>query len=99
MGLDNKYGYVKTEHGDIGEDEPVVVFRAQDGLLVELLDAYQELCRQAGSPRRHIDLITHTREQVRTWQADRTNFVRRRPTSAGPAGKAWALRQGFVEES
>jgi hypothetical protein len=56
------------------------------------------MCRQAGSPRRHLDLISNTREQVRTWQGDRTNFVRRPPTSAGPAGQAWALRHGFVEE-
>ncbi len=98
MGSDNKYGHVTTERGDIGENEPVVVFRAQDELLVELLDAYREMCRQAGSPRRHLDLISNTREQVRTWQGDRTNFVRRPPTSAGPAGQAWALRHGFVEE-
>ena len=30
MGIDAKYGRVTTERGDIGEDEPVVVFRAQD---------------------------------------------------------------------
>jgi hypothetical protein len=98
MGLDNKYGEVTTERGDIGEDEPVVVFRAQDGLLPELLEAYRAMCREAGSPRRHLDLINDTLMQVRAWQADRTNRVLRPPLSGGPAGQAWALRRGFVEE-
>ncbi|HEY5484425.1 MAG TPA: hypothetical protein VIK31_11555 [Propionibacteriaceae bacterium] len=36
---DSTYGKVTTEHGTIGADEPVIVFRAKDKLLPALLDA------------------------------------------------------------
>lgn len=36
MAVDRKYGRVTLERGTIGEDEPVVVFRAQDKMLPEL---------------------------------------------------------------
>jgi hypothetical protein len=37
MAVDKKYGRVTLENGSIGEDEPVVVFRAQDVVLPRLL--------------------------------------------------------------
>jgi len=57
MALDGKYGRVTLERGDIGEDEPVVVFRAQDALLPKVLDWYATECLKAGSPRHHVDLV------------------------------------------
>lgn len=42
MAVDGKYGRVTLEHGDIGEDEQVVVFRAQDSLLPKVLAWWQE---------------------------------------------------------
>ena len=68
MGYDSKYGRVTTEHGDIAETEPVVVFRAQDRLLPKLLKVYSILCELAGSPQHHLDLIHATTMRVKQWQ-------------------------------
>jgi len=69
VGIDGKYGRVTLENvNTIADDEPVVVFRAQDKLLTELLAVYWALCRQAGSPQRHLDLIEETLAKVDTWQ-------------------------------
>lgn len=68
MAKDLKYGNVTLEHGTIGEDEPVVVFRAKDVLLPALLAHYARLCAQAGSPPRHLELIAETTGRVNQWQ-------------------------------
>jgi hypothetical protein len=68
MGYDGKYGKVATEHGDIPDDEPVIVFRAQDRLSVSVLRAYFELCRVAGSPQRHLSLVSGTIRRFTDWQ-------------------------------
>lgn len=70
MAVDNKYGRVTVERGTIGEDEPVVVFRAQDQLLPEVIRYYAKLCRENGSPARHIAGLYATLERVRDWQHD-----------------------------
>ncbi len=78
MGYDAKYGEVTTEHGTIGRDEPVVVFRAQDRLLPKLLKVYRIMCELAGSPQHHLDLIDSTAGEVKDWQ---TIFPPRTPNS------------------
>lgn len=70
MAVDRKYGRVTIEHGSIGENEPVVVFRAQDKLLPAVLDYYQQLCAQAGSPQAHVSMLDETLRQVRVWQEE-----------------------------
>lgn len=60
MAYDRKYGKVTTEFGNIGEDEPVVVFRAQDVLLPKVLAYYHLFCMKIGSPRFHLNLIMDT---------------------------------------
>lgn len=77
MAIDGKYGRVTIEHGSIGEDEPVVVFRAQDILLADLLGEYYELCAEARSPQRHLDLIVATRDKIEAWQAEHHTQVPR----------------------
>jgi hypothetical protein len=80
MGIDSKYGRVTTELGTIGEDEPVVVFRAQDATMVEVLQRYHLICLKAGSPRRHLLAILDAIENVKNWQSrNRTQT----PTSDG----------------
>jgi hypothetical protein len=69
MAIDAKYGRVTLEHGTIGEDEPVVVFRAQDALLPKVLMYYHLFCLKAGSPRRHLGMILNALERVQAWQA------------------------------
>ena len=70
MAIDGKYGRVTLEHGVIGEDEPVVVFRAQDETTIHLLDYYRILCVLAGSPARHLALIDKTRATFHDWQGE-----------------------------
>lgn len=73
MAIDNKYGRVTLERGSVGEDEPVVVFRAQDALLMDVLQHYRELCVAAGSPERHLVGIDEVLRVVNVWQAE--NFT------------------------
>ena len=70
MAIDGKYGRVTLEKGTIGEDEPVVVFRAQDELLPQILGLYRDLCNAAGSPDRHLTAIDAASERVAAWQAE-----------------------------
>lgn len=78
MAIDPKYGRVTTEHGVFGEDEWVVVFRAQDETLLDVLAYYHLVCRSAGSPNHHLEGILKTRSKVEAWQADHHTRV---PTS------------------
>lgn len=88
MGVDGKYGRVTTEFGNIGEDEPVVVFRAQDGLMVKVLMYYHLFCLKAGSPRRHLDAILDAIDNVRRWQSNNPTKV---PESVGyEKDQGWA---------
>jgi hypothetical protein len=70
MGYDLKYGKVTTEHGDIPDDEPVVVFRAKDKLLPQVMMHYRTLCLNAGSPARHLEIITKNVRRVQDWQRE-----------------------------
>jgi hypothetical protein len=69
MGYDRKYGKVTTEFGTIGEDEPVVVFRAQDATLPDVLRMAATLSKCIGSPERHIKILENTIKTIETWQA------------------------------
>lgn len=70
MGIDSKYGRVTTEFGTIGEDEPVIVFRAQDRLVPDLLKVYNIMCKLAGSPDHHMELVHGADEPAfLAWQA------------------------------
>lgn len=68
MGYDLKYGHVTTERGTIADDEPVVVFRAQDAILPDLLDWYAAECARRGSPARHLSAIGDAHAAVTDWQ-------------------------------
>jgi hypothetical protein len=70
MPFDNKYGRVTLERQrNIGDDEPVIVFRAQDRLLPKLLKVYRYFCELAGSPDNHLRLIDESAAQIKAWQA------------------------------
>lgn len=84
MAIDAKYGKVTLEHGTVGDDEPVVVFRAKDVLLPKVLAYYVLFCLKAGSPRRHIDIILASRDKVVDWQKRNATRV---PNSN--ASRAW----------
>lgn len=44
MAIEQKYGQVTTEFGDIPPNEPVFLLRAQDSLAPVALAAYQAAC-------------------------------------------------------
>ena len=69
MAKDLKYGKVTLEKSSIGEDEPVVVFRARDKLLLKVLAYYHLFCLKEGSPRKHLDLILDAHKIVKDWQS------------------------------
>lgn len=71
MAYDGKYGHVTLEHGDhIPDDEPVIVFRAKDKLLPQVLAYYHMLCMEAGSPMRHLRILAEAHQRITGWQAD-----------------------------
>lgn len=76
MGYDRKYGRVITEHGDIPDDEPVIVFRARDKTVPHLLAYYLMLCTSAGSPQRHLEIIRNTHRLFTEWQDQYETKVR-----------------------
>lgn len=86
MGYDSKYGRVTTEHGDIPDDEPVIVFRARDLLAPKAIRHYAGLCRDEGSPDFHVDLCTATAREFEDWQDDHPDRVRV-PDSAAHQGR------------
>jgi hypothetical protein len=81
VAIDRKYGRVTLENGSVGEDEPVVVFRAADVLLPKVLACYRQFCVEQGSSRFHQDLVSDAREKVRTWQLNNPGKVKT-PNSA-----------------
>jgi len=68
MAIDRKYGRVELEHSTVGEDEPVFVFRAQDRLLIKVLDHYLTYCRLYGSSQAHLDSIEAAMKAISDWQ-------------------------------
>ena len=74
MAIDLKYGQVTVERpGDMGDDEPVIVFRSKDRLLPMVLGYYSALCEAEGSPEGHLNRLDETMDRVKEWQ--RTHFT------------------------
>jgi hypothetical protein len=76
LGYDGKYGRVSTEHGDIPDDEPVIVFRARDVNTRAVLAHYLKLCDQGSSPVRHLRLIAEALHRFTGWQEKNPDKVR-----------------------
>lgn len=94
MAIDGKYGRVTVERGTVGDDEPVVVFLAQDRLLPQVLRFYRDLCANEGSPQRHLTLLDRTTETVVAWQA--ANFTKT-PSSDALDGYAAVTAQARAQ--
>jgi len=75
MAYSLKYGHITTEHGDIAEDEPVFIIRAQDKLAPEVLKHYLTMCQREGSPHGHIIGIIENIDVMEKWQ--REHFTKR----------------------
>lgn len=76
MGYDGKYGKVTTEHGDIPDDEPVIVFRGRDKMVPAMLRFYLDMCAENGSPQRHLDLVQRSAANIIQWQVEHSDQAR-----------------------
>ena len=76
MGYDGKYGKVTTEHGNIPDDEPVIVFRGRDILLPAVLANYAEMCESERSPEGHVELVRETAQRITCWQQENWSRVK-----------------------
>lgn len=86
MAISKKYGRVELQHGTIDEDEPVIVFRARDARLPEVLADYMKLCMVAGSPQRHLDMIFESYQEVTEWQEENPEQVK---VADSESSRAW----------
>jgi hypothetical protein len=72
--IDGKYktsgDITKLDGTSLPEDEPLILFRGQDKLLPRLLEHYNQLCRDAGSPKAQLDLLQQRIDEIKKWQAD-----------------------------
>ncbi len=73
MSMDRKYGKVMTEHGNIPDDEPVFVLRAQDRLAVVALEAYVATCRACLEVKtNHSNLVDDAISAFKQWDVKKT---------------------------
>lgn len=94
MGYDVKHGQVSTERGAIGDDEPVVVFRAQDKHLPAVLEHYRELCVSGSCGQEHTAVIDSARGQVQAWQSAHQSQVKLPDTTFEQLRQALPPRPG-----
>lgn len=78
--IDGKYktsGDITKQDGTpVPEDEPLILFRAKDKLLPELLGHYLEQCRAAGSPEQHLSTLQQRIDAIKQWQAANPDRVK-----------------------
>jgi hypothetical protein len=62
------YNRIQDPAGKIGEDEPVMLFRAQDALMPAVAAFYADLLRQHRSAQHMIDTTLAHEQRIRQWQ-------------------------------
>ena len=77
--IDDKYGVRQDDSGrickytnpdvSIPDDEPLIVFRAQDKMSLPMLEQYAASCREAGSPPRFMASLYRRMADFADWQA------------------------------
>jgi hypothetical protein len=75
MGFDGKYGRVEFPDSDwvtIEDDEPVMVFRARDNLMPDIMKYYWQRSLANGAPAHHLRLIEEQLKRVKDWQQTHT---------------------------
>lgn len=78
--IDGKYqtsgDITKLDGTPIPEEEPLFLFRAQDKLLLQLLEDYMQLCIEAGSPDQHLGSLKQTMDTIKAWQEANADKLR-----------------------
>lgn len=62
------YQHIQDDTGKIGDDEPVMLFRAKDALAPLVLDAYVSLLKQRSNEREMIAAVERHAALMRAWQ-------------------------------
>lgn len=74
--LDNKFGEITTEHGNLFPGEPVFILRARDNHSLAAIAFYAEVCRDSGSPDDHIAGVSAAAAEMRAWRALRPDLCK-----------------------
>ena len=78
--IDGKYktngNITKMDGTPIPDDEPLILFRAKDKLLPQVIENYKKLCQDAGCQPQQIETLGQLIQQVKDWQAANPDKVR-----------------------
>jgi hypothetical protein len=71
--IDLKYktsgNITKLDGTPVPDDEPLMLFRGRDKLLPQLLERYEELCRNNGSPPGQLEKLHKQVNKITSWQS------------------------------
>lgn len=93
------YNRIQDPMGKIGKDEPVILFRAKDSLMIKVLIHYIQLCHQflpmTSNTKEMIDGLEAHLNRVRQWQDNNAKLVKYPdiPDNAGFIYETWLREQ------
>lgn len=70
------YARIQDPENKIGEDEPVMLFRAQDKFFIDVLYFYRALLERDNPKSELIPLVTDHIKRVYAWQQDNADKVK-----------------------
>ena len=78
--IDGKYktdgNITKMDGTPIPDDEPLILFRAKDKLLPQVLENYKKLCQDAGCQPQQVESLGPLVQQIKDWQAANPDKVK-----------------------
>ncbi len=78
--IDTKYmttgEITRLDGSPIPSDEPLMLFRGRDNIIVEMLDYYKDLRHKSGSSKARMALLDEQIQVIKTWQAQNPSKVR-----------------------
>lgn len=78
--IDGKYktdgNITKIDGTPIPDDEPLVLFRAKDKLLPQVLENYKKLCQDAGCQPQQVETLGPLIQRVKDWQTANQDKVK-----------------------
>jgi hypothetical protein len=75
-GRDHKYGRVTVDGKGFHEDEPVIIFRAQDRFAMAAVVAYYQQCKIGGCDKEHLEAIKAAGLKISEWQDANRSLVK-----------------------
>ena len=78
--IDGKYktngNITKMDGTPIPDDEPLILFRAKDKLLPQVIENYKMLCQDAGCQPQQVESLGPLVQQVKDWQTANAGKVK-----------------------